>query len=100
MFKIDSGEGKFKIEIDDKLPPVLYGDAMRVKQILLNLLTNAVKYTNEGRILFQVKAKNEKDICKLTIEVADTGIGMTEESLANLFNQYQRFDEEKNLGKR
>ena len=87
----------FKILVDDKLPDVLYGDQMRVKQIMINLLTNAVKYTNEGRILLQVKANNVKDICKLTIEVSDTGIGMTEESLKQLFTKFQRFDINKNI---
>jgi CheY-like chemotaxis protein/HPt (histidine-containing phosphotransfer) domain-containing protein/anti-sigma regulatory factor (Ser/Thr protein kinase) len=70
---------------------------MRVKQIMINLLTNAVKYTNEGRILLQIKANNTKDICKLTIEVTDTGIGMTEESLKQLFTKFQRFDITKNI---
>ena len=88
----------FKILIDENLPPMLYGDNMRVKQVTINLLTNAVKYTNEGRILFQIKADNdlEADICKLTISVQDTGMGMTEEDIETLFNKYQRFDMEKN----
>ena len=95
--RIGSKPIDFKILIDENLPAVLYGDNMRVKQIMINLLTNAVKYTNEGRILFQVKAKNEKDICKMTIEVADTGIGMTEENLQKMFNKFQRFDINKNI---
>ena len=95
--RIGSKPIDFKILVDDKLPAVLYGDQMRVKQIMINLLTNAVKYTNEGRILFQLKANNVKDICKLTIEVADTGIGMTEENLKQLFTKFQRFDITKNL---
>ncbi|MBE6145856.1 MAG: response regulator [Firmicutes bacterium] len=95
--RIGSKPIDFKILIDENLPAVLYGDSMRVKQIMINLLTNAVKYTNEGRILFQIKAKNEKDICKMTIEVADTGIGMTEESLEQLFTKFQRFDMSKNV---
>ena len=70
---------------------------MRVKQIIINLLTNAVKYTNEGRILFQLKANNVRDVCRLTIEVADTGIGMTEENIEQLFTKFQRFDITKNL---
>ncbi len=95
--RIGSKPIDFKILVDENLPAVLYGDEMRVKQVIINLLTNAVKYTNEGRILFQVKTKNEKDICKMTIEVADTGIGMTEESLQQLFTKFQRFDITKNM---
>ena len=95
--RIGSKPIDFKILVDENLPAVLYGDNMRVKQIMINLLTNAVKYTNEGRILLQVKAKNEKDICKMTIEVVDTGIGMTEESLQQLFTKFQRFDINKNV---
>ncbi len=95
--RIGSKPIDFKILVDENLPAVLYGDEMRVKQVIINLLTNAVKYTNEGRILFQLKTKNEKDICKMTIEVADTGIGMTEESLQQLFTKFQRFDINKNI---
>lgn len=94
--RIGSKPIDFKVLVDPNLPAVLYGDNMRVKQIMINLLTNAVKYTNEGRILFQIKANNSKDICELTIEVADTGIGMTEESLQQLFTKFQRFDINKN----
>ena len=94
--RIGSKPIDFKILIDENLPAVLYGDIIRIKQIMVNLLTNSIKYTNEGRILFQIKANNENDICKMTIEVADTGIGMTEESIEQLFNKFERFDLEKN----
>ena len=94
--RIGSKQIDFKILIDENLPAVMYGDVIRIKQIMTNLLTNSIKYTNEGRILFQIKANNENDICKMTIEVADTGIGMTEESIEQLFNKYERFDIEKN----
>ena len=96
--RIGSKPIDFKILIDENLPPMLYGDNMRVKQVTINLLTNAVKYTQEGRVLFQIKADNdtENDICKLTISVQDTGMGMTEEDIENLFTKFQRFDMEKN----
>ena len=94
--RIGSKPLDFKIIIDENLPPVLYGDSMRVKQVIINLLTNAVKYTNEGRILFQIKAENQEDTCKLKISVQDTGIGMTEEAVAKVFSKFERFDMEKN----
>ena len=97
--RIGSKPIDFKILVDENLPPVLYGDSQRVKQIIINLLTNAVKYTQEGRILFQIKAENneQKDVSKLTISVQDTGMGMSEEAVASLFTKYQRFDMEKNI---
>ena len=94
--RIGSKPIELKVLIDEKLPAILYGDVLRVKQVMINILTNAIKYTNEGRILFQVKANNENDICKLSIEVSDTGIGMTQESIDKLFVQYERFDSDKN----
>ncbi len=96
--RIGSKPIDFKILIDENLPPMLYGDNMRVKQVIINLLTNAVKYTQEGRILFQIKAENDlnTDTSKLTISVQDTGMGMTEEDLEQLFTKFQRFDMGKN----
>ena len=94
--RIGSKPLDFKILVDEKLPPVLYGDAMRVKQVIINLLTNAVKYTEEGRILFQIKADNNDGISKLTISVQDTGMGMTEEAVEKIFTKFERFDAEKN----
>ena len=94
--RIGSKPINFKVIIDENLPAVLYGDHMRVKQVMINLLTNAVKYTQEGRILFQVRATNNLDVCTLEIQVQDTGMGMTEEAIEQLFVRFQRFDEEKN----
>ena len=87
----------FKMEIDEKLPKVLYGDSMRVKQILINLLTNAVKYTKEGHIKLTIKAAKRNEKCRLTIIVEDTGIGMTEEDLEKIFTKFQRFNIDKNV---
>ena len=95
--RIGSKPLDFKIIIDENLPAVLYGDSMRVKQVLINLLTNAVKYTEEGRILFQIRATNNQDICTLEAQVSDTGMGMTEEAVEQLFTKFQRFDVEKNV---
>ena len=87
----------FKMEIDEKLPKVLYGDSMRVKQILINLLTNAVKYTKEGHIKLTIKAAKRNEKCRLTIIVEDTGIGMTEEDLEKIFTKFQRLNMDKNV---
>ena len=95
--RIGSKPIEFKQEIDDKLPPVLYGDVLRIKQILTNLLTNAVKYTKEGYVLLQVKSEMIDDKVKLTFDVEDSGIGMTEEDQKNLYTKFQRFDIDKNI---
>ena len=87
---------EFKTEIDKKIPPVLYGDSMRVKQIIINLLTNAVKYTDEGQIKLTVRSYNKNKISRLFITVEDTGMGMTKEDLEQLFTKFQRFDMNKN----
>lgn len=95
--KIGSKPIEFKIEVGEKLPPVLYGDSMRIKQILLNLLTNAVMYTNDGYILFQVNSQTIGSKCKIIIKVEDTGIGMTDEDLEYLYTKFQRFSIDKNV---
>ena len=88
---------EFHTSIDASMPPVLYGDYLRIKQILVNLLTNAVKYTKEGSIYFKVDAVVKGDLCRLIISVEDTGIGIKKENLAHLFEKFERFEEEKNI---
>ena len=94
--RIGSKVIEFKTEIDNKIPPVLYGDSTRVKQIIINLLTNAVKYTNEGYIKLIIRSRRKNNKIRLTISVEDTGIGMTKEDIEMLFTKYQRFDMNKN----
>lgn len=67
---------EFRSVIDPTIPPVLYGDHVRLKQIVLNILTNAAKYTNEGYIEFKVDSVQKDGVCRLIISVEDTGIGM------------------------
>lgn len=82
---------------DPSIPPVLYGDYVRLKQIVLNLLTNAAKYTKEGYIEFKVDSVIKDDVCRLIISVEDTGIGIKKESIDKLFNKFERLDLEKNI---
>ena len=95
--KIGSKVIDLNVELDSNVPPVLYGDRLRIKQILSNLLTNAVKYTTDGYVLFKTNCEPENDRIKLIFEVEDSGIGMTEEALKNLYTKFQRFDMEKNV---
>ena len=82
---------------DPSIPAVLYGDYVRLKQIVLNLLTNAAKYTKEGYIEFKVDFVIKEDICRLIISVEDTGIGIKKENIDKLFNKFERLDLEKNI---
>lgn len=87
----------FSVELDETLPCVLYGDDMRIKQIVTNLLTNAVKYTPEGSVKLQIAYERQNDdALLLKISVQDTGIGIRKEDMGKLFESFQRLDEEKN----
>ncbi|MBQ9542540.1 hybrid sensor histidine kinase/response regulator [Ruminococcus sp.] len=86
-----------KVNADPALPAKLIGDDMRIKQVISNLLTNAVKYTEKGSVMLTVKEEDltEKDMV-LYVEVADTGIGIKEEDIGALFETFRRLDEKRN----
>ena len=90
-------EGKglsYKLNVDRNLPRALYGDEIRVRQIILNLVNNAIKYTQEGSVTADIGFDREQN--RLTVSVSDTGIGIKEEDKAKLFEAFQRLDENKN----
>ena len=87
----------FKVKIDPSLPSVLYGDNTRIKQVILNILTNAVKYTKEGFVEFTVSTIIKDNICRLIISVEDSGIGIKEESIPKLFSKFERLNVEKQI---
>ena len=87
----------FRVNFDSSLPKVLYGDHTRLKQVILNLLTNSVKYTKKGYILFSVASIQKDGICRLIISVEDSGIGIKPEKIDKLFTKFERFDIEKNI---
>ncbi len=78
--------------IEDNLPAKLLGDESRVTQIIMNILSNAVKYTEEGQIVFSVGGSVEKDTYFLTVTVADTGIGISEENVEKIFAEFDRLE--------
>ena len=83
--------------LDDTLPQMLFGDDVRIKQIVTNLLTNAVKYTSKGGIELHVNYnRTEDDMINLIISVKDTGMGIRQEDMGKLFESFRRIDEEKN----
>ena len=84
-------------KIDASIPQVLYGDASRLKQICVNILTNAVKYTKEGSIIFSINSVVKNNVCRLIISVEDTGIGIKQENLNKLFNKFERLDLKDNI---
>lgn len=86
----------FRVTYDDSIPAILYGDYTRVKQIILNILTNSVKYTKEGFIDFRVTSLIKDDICRLIISVEDSGIGIKQENIPKLFSKFERLDLDKN----
>ncbi len=87
----------FRVEVNPKTPHILRGDDVRIKQCVLNILTNAVKYTKEGSVTlfvdFQKKDAGEID---LSFRVVDTGIGIKTEDLPKLYSAFERIEEEKN----
>lgn len=85
----------FKYSLDPTIPSVLYGDHSRVKQIILNILTNAVKYTKEGFVDFKVSSVVQGDVCRLIISVEDSGIGIKNENIDKLFTNFERLGVEK-----
>lgn len=101
MIRVRSTEKEltFDVVIDDMLPKRLYGDDGKIKQIVLNILTNAVKYTEIGGFVLTVSMDSrENDDASLRFSVKDTGIGVKEEDLDKLFTAYERLDEERNSG--
>ena len=87
---------EFRCVFDPTIPPYLYGDKVHVKQVVLNILTNAIKYTKQGFIEFKVSSIQKDGVCRLIISVEDSGIGIKPESINKLFTKFERLDIEKN----
>ncbi len=87
-------ELEFKVDIDPNIPSMLYGDEVRIKQVITNMLTNAVKYTETGSVTLSAKAERISPVTILfRISVIDTGKGIRKESLEDLFRSFKRVDE-------
>lgn len=96
-FQMEKKELEFLVDIDKNLPSVLLGDEKRIKQILINILDNARKYTEKGSVILTVQGeKLENDIIEIEMKVADTGIGIRNEDLQYIYESFNRFDEKKN----
>ena len=87
----------FHIEADSNIPGILFGDDVRIKQVITNILTNAVKYTENGSVtLAAAFQKLDEETILLEISVADTGIGIKEEDQKKLFSAFERIEENRN----
>ena len=99
---------EFRLDVDSEIPDCLFGDEIREKQILINLLTNAAKYTENGWVQIKIwheemasemvesEEENAKRVIRLCMQVKDSGIGIKEEELPKLFHDFERLDQLKN----
>ncbi len=88
---------EFIVDVDQALPSVLYGDDVRITQVIMNLLTNAVKYTEEGKVTLSIKeGARDEDAVFIDVQVKDTGIGIKEEDMGKLFESFERLEEKRN----
>ncbi|MDR0495277.1 MAG: response regulator, partial [Treponema sp.] len=95
----DAKPVEFKLQVDENIPATLFGDELRIKQILNNLLSNAFKYTDEGDISLSIAAEyqpGESSRVTLVFCITDTGQGMTAEQQDKLFDEFTRFNQEAN----
>ncbi|MCR4792545.1 MAG: response regulator [Lachnospiraceae bacterium] len=104
-FKAREKNLTFVTDVDKDLPDHLYGDVVRVRQVMTNILNNAVKYTDEGSVSLKITAgerktnEDGKSVIELIAAVTDTGIGISEENIGKLFGKFERVDLEKNSTK-
>lgn len=95
--KAKDKELEFNVDADDTLPDRLCGDMARVRQIIANILINAVKYTEKGSVLLKITGeRKEDDLLDLTFVIKDTGIGIKEEDRNRLFTRFERLEMERN----
>ncbi len=99
MITVKTSEKKllFEIDVAETIPHLLYGDEIRIKQVVLNILTNAVKYTDRGSVALSFGYEEAgEDSIYLVVRVKDTGIGIRKEDIPALFSPFERIDEKKN----
>jgi len=90
--RIGSKKIVFKLDIDETFPTRLFGDEVRIKQILNNLLSNAIKYTKEGRVTLKISWERRRNDAWITFMVSDTGQGIKKDDIPKLFHEYSQLD--------
>jgi signal transduction histidine kinase/CheY-like chemotaxis protein/HPt (histidine-containing phosphotransfer) domain-containing protein len=96
IVRIGSKPIAFTLDIDETLPAKLFGDELRIKQILNNLLSNAFKYTREGEVVLRIRCERAAEGVWMTCSVSDTGMGIREEDMGKLFGDYNQVDTRSN----
>ena len=94
--RMSNPDVRFAVYMQHDLPTTLYGDEVRVRQVLLNILTNALKYTKVGYFSLNVTGEQNADTVTLSIKIKDTGIGIKAEDIGALYGEFNQFDLEKN----
>ena len=94
MNKADDKGLTYEMNVDPDTPSVMHGDEIRIRQVILNLINNAIKYTEKGGITVDIRF--EKESGRLVVKVSDSGIGIREEDMEKLFSSFQRLDETRN----
>ena len=95
--RADKKNLELKVHVNENIPNELFGDSARIRQVVVNFLTNAVKYTQVGSVEFNVEYRvQDNDMIELIFSVKDTGIGIREEDKQKLFRDFERFDSKKN----
>ena len=95
-YKAEQKGLEFYIKVDESIPDSLIGDEVRIRQVIVNILNNAVKYTPKGSVTFDVQGEKTDDGILLRVAAIDTGLGIKEEDKGKLFSKFQRLDVEKN----
>ena len=100
LTRIGEKDMEILFDIDEKLPTKLYGDGLRIRQVIINIVNNAIKFTERGFVKLQVRVgKVNGDIMELLVSVQDTGQGIKEEDMDKLFGSFQQVDSKRNRGK-
>ncbi|MBE5918096.1 MAG: response regulator [Pseudobutyrivibrio ruminis] len=100
MIRVKSNQKdlKFSVDVDENIPSRLYGDYGKIKQVIVNLLTNSLKYTDEGGFTFGIKVlETDSEISRLEYYVEDSGVGIKAEDMDKLYSAFERLDEVKNV---
>ena len=87
---------EFMVNVDPNIPDYLYGDKVRIKQIIINLVTNAIKFTQHGGVLLNVGGRRESYGINLVFSVKDSGIGIAKEEIGKIFTNFSQVDTRKN----
>lgn len=94
--RMEEKELEFIVSISEDIPKTLYGNHSNLKKVIINLLSNAFKYTDSGYVKYEVTCINDEEMCRLIINIEDSGRGIKKESIDKLFTKFERLDEAKN----